>query len=313
MSILTLFRKYGNLTFGNIEHHFAIFILYLISFASTIFCWKKLATKTKKSSISKIFIVFIASLLVNFILVFITDWLTKIVFGIATYNFYSLVSNAYALTIIFHPYAAGFVLTYLYFNQSKKVAVALEQIEKERANLQSQILQKNLEPHFLFNNLSVLSGLARKNPEQIESFIDDFSDVYRYYLKHGKKQLVELKEELLFLKNYINLMGKRFGNAYQIKNEIENTNGFIIPCSIQLCVENAIKHNKASEDNPLLIRLSRKGNSVFITNKLNKVDFTLGTGTGNNYLKRQYQINFDKEVVFTENDKEFVVEIPVVL
>ncbi|WP_159025545.1 sensor histidine kinase [Aquimarina sp. Aq78] len=222
-------------------------------------------------------------------------------------RFINTMSVAFILVDIFALTSA-----FLYFRQSQKTTLELEQTEKEKATLQSQMLQKNLEPHFLFNNLSVLSGLARKKPEQIESFIDDFSDVYRYYLKHGKKQLAELKDELSFLISYMNLMEKRFGNAYQIENSIESTNGFIIPCSLQLCIENAIKHNKGSEKNPLLISLSRKEDTIVIKNKLNKVDFTLGTGTGNDYLKRQYEINFNKDVIFTETDTEFIVEIPLI-
>jgi len=207
-----------------------------------------------------------------------------------------------------------FALTsaFLYFRQSQKTTLELEQTEKEKATLQSQMLQKNLEPHFLFNNLSVLSGLAKKNPEQIEDFIDDFSDVYRYYLKHGKKQMVALKEELLFLVSYMNLMEKRFGKTYQIENSIENTDGFIIPCALQLCVENAIKHNKGSEKKPLLISISLDEDTIVIKNDLNKVDFTLGTGTGNNYLKRQYQLSFNKDVIFRETTNEFIVEIPLI-
>ncbi|MGH1388121.1 sensor histidine kinase [Kordia sp.] len=222
-------------------------------------------------------------------------------------RFINTMSVAFILVDIFALTSA-----FLYFRQSQKITLELEQTEKEKAIIQSQMLQKNLEPHFLFNNLSVLSGLAKKNPEQMEDFIDDFSDVYRYYLKHGKKQLVELKDELLFLISYMNLMKKRFGNAYQIVNNIKNTDGFIVPCSLQLCVENAIKHNKGSDENWLLISLSRKEDTIVIKNELNKVDFTLGTGTGNEYLKRQYQLNFNKDVIFTETDTEFIVEIPLI-
>ncbi|WP_430411535.1 sensor histidine kinase [Kordia sp.] len=222
-------------------------------------------------------------------------------------RFLNMLSVAFAFVDVFALTSA-----FLYFRQSQKITLELEQAEKEKAIIQSQMLQKNLEPHFLFNNLSILSGLAKKKPEQMEDFIDDFSDVYRYYLKHGKKQLAELKDELSFLKNYMNLMEKRFGNAYQLESKIENTDGFVIPCSLQLCVENAIKHNKASVQNPLFISLSRENDCIIIKNKLNKVDFTLGTGTGNDYLKRQYQISFNKDVTFTETDTEFIVEIPLI-
>ena len=305
-------RTKSDIDFYDYFDHFSVFLFSAVAVISVLTSWKLINKIDTTNTILKLIKVYILSFFIFIILGVIVDY---VLLGVIMKNneydfmvrFINTLSVAFILVDVFALTSA-----FLYFRQSQKMALELEQTEKEKTIIQSQMLQKNLEPHFLFNNLSVLSGLARKQPEQIESFIDDFSDVYRYYLKHGKKQLVELKDELSFLKNYMNLMKKRFGSAYQIKNSIENIDGFIIPCSLQLCLENAIKHNKSSEKNPLLISLSRKEDTIVIKNKLNKVDFTLGTGSGNDYLKRQYQLNFNKDVVFTESDSEFIVEIPLV-
>jgi len=302
-----------DIDFYDYVDHFSVLIFSILSVISVIFSWRIINKIDTTNTILKFVKVYILSFFIFTFMGVVIDYVilhvllsNKLEYDIIR-RIINTLSVAFLLVDVFALTSA-----FLYFRQSQKITLELEQIEKEKATLQSQILQKNLEPHFLFNNLSVLSGLARKKPEQIEDFIDDFSNVYRYYLNHGKKQLVELKDELSFLNNYMNLMEKRFRSAYQIDNKIKKTDGFIVPCSLQLCVENAIKHNKGSEENPLLISLSRKDDILVIKNKLNKVDFTLGTGTGNNYLKRQYQINYNKDVIFTETDNEFIVEIPII-
>ncbi len=303
----------SDIDFYDYFDHLSILIFSILSLLSVLISWKFINKIDATNTILKFVKVYILSFFIFTLMGIIIDYVVlhvilsnKLEYDII-YRIINTLSVAFILVDIFALTSA-----FLYFRQSQKIAIELEQAEKEKAKIQSQMLQKNLEPHFLFNNLSVLSGLARKKPEQIEDFIDDFSDVYRYYLNHGKKQLVELKEELSFLTSYMNLMEKRFGNTYQIENTIENTSGFVVPCSLQLCIENAIKHNKGSEENPLLISLSLQEDTIVIKNKLNKVDFTLGTGTGNDYLKRQYQLNFNKDVLFTETNNEFIVEIPLI-
>ncbi len=304
-------RIKGDIDFYNYYHHLSILIFSIVSLVAISVSWKHINKIDTSNTVLKFLKVCVLSFLLFNSIGIIIDYILWRTFNNEPYDILVRLFNMLSVTVFFSDVFA-FTTALLYFRQSQKTAFELESTEKEKATLQSQMLQKKLEPHFLFNNLSVLSGLARKQPEQIESFVDDFSDVYRYYLKHGENQLVELKQELLFLKSYMNLMEKRFGKAYQIVNEIKNTNGFVIPCSLQLCVENAIKHNKASEKEPLFIFLTRVGESVAIKNKLNKVDFTLGTGVGNTYLKRQYEINFKKEVNFTETKDEFMVKIPLI-
>lgn len=313
MFYFTRTNKASDIDLYDYFDHFSFLIFSIISLLSVLIAWKIINKIDATNNILKFIKVYILSFIVFTSIGLFMDYAILYLFFSSkpeydiVMRFINTLSVAFTLSDIF-----AFTSAFLYFKESQKTAIELEQTEKEKAILQSQILQKNLEPHFLFNNLSVLSGLARKKPEQIEDFIDDFSDVYRYYLQHGKKQLVDLKDELSFLESYMNLMKQRFGNTYQINNGIEKLNGFIVPCSLQLCIENAIKHNKGSKENPLIISISRNENVIIIKNKLNKVDFTLGTGTGNNYLKRQYKINFNKDVIFTESDTEFIVSIPLI-
>ena len=309
--VLHQVRTIGDIDFYDYFDHFSVLLFATISLISVLISWKLINQVDKTNTILKFVKVYILSFFLFNTIGIVADFILWKSVSNLEYDIMPRLINTLSVAFILSDVFAV-TTAFLYFRQSQTTTLELEQTAREKAILQSQMLQKNLEPHFLFNNLSVLSGLARKKPEQIEDFIDDFSDVYRYYLNHGKKQLVELENEISFLKKYMNLMEKRFGKAYQIENNIEDSQGFIIPCSLQLCVENAIKHNKGNEENPLLITLSREKNSILIKNKLNKVDFTLGTGTGNDYLKRQYQLNFNKEVVFTETNHEFIVEIPLV-
>lgn len=188
----------------------------------------------------------------------------------------------------------------------------MERLENEKLILNSGLLRQNLEPHFLFNNLSVLSGLVKKAPEKADDFLDTFSDVYRYYQKHNGDSPVPVTEELAFLRNYMELMKSRFGNAYQLVVQTDCTGGLIFPCPLQLTVENAIKHNSASDANPLLIEISRMNDYLLVKNDLRKIDFTQSHGIGNEYLRRRYETALNRTVKFLQDEKSFSVKIPII-
>ncbi len=108
------------------------------------------------------------------------------------------------------------------------------------------------------------------------------------------------------------LMRSRFGQAYQCQISLENSTGFILPCSLQLCVENAIKHNAATEDIPLYVTISREENYIIVTNEIRKIDFTRSNGVGNEYLKRRYEIVFGKKVESYTSGNQYIVKIPII-
>lgn len=309
--VLYMYRLHGDLDFYDWEHLVFSFLSYVVSVISTVYAWIVISKNKKKVVLLDTVKAFFLSCIFFMLFEGGLDFLSRLFAG-GTKSFWSFVVNTFAVMIMFHLYLSGFVLAIINMLESQKSAVAAERAEKEKEHLQSQMLQKNLEPHFLFNNLSVMSGLARKRPEHLEDFIDDFSDVYRYYLRHGQEKIVSLEEELDFISSYMNLMKKRFGGAYILKNTIHNTSGSVLPTSIQLCIENAIKHNKASADRPLVIEVSREGDIVIVKNPINRVDFTLGTGIGNDYLKRQYKMQFGKAVRFEEKEDTYAVYIPII-
>ena len=313
IQVYTLYqtRKFGDIDFFDFQDHLFGIITCCISLISTYYSWQFISKRYKQKTI-KIGLSFLFALLVFSVLSSLFFYCYRYLFyGFGT-SLWMLIGNIVFGVTVSHLYISGYTIAYLHFKNSKEVALDIERLEKEKEIFKSKMLQKNLEPHFLFNNLSVLSSLSRKNPEEMEDFIDDFSDVYRYFLKHSEQEIVPLSEELLFIKGYTNLIEKRFNNAYKIVNTIEDQSGFILPCTLQLGIENALKHNRGSADNPLVINLFRIENTLFIKNKLQLVPKVSSSKIGNEYLKKHYKLLFNLDIHFIQTETEYCVEIPLI-
>lgn len=191
-----------------------------------------------------------------------------------------------------------------------------QEIEKlQRAKLLSDYnsLQDRLNPHFLFNNLSVLRSLIRYNPETAEKFTENFTDVYRYMLRSHESTTVTLQNELEFLNAYIALHKERLGEGFVVNITIDKSlmDKEMPPMAIQLLVENAIKHNIASRHNPLIIEIRNIDHSVLlISNNINKKESTYSTQTGLKTLKAQYQLIANKELIISDDSLVYKVELP---
>ena len=107
-------------------------------------------------------------------------------------------------------------------------------------------------------------------------------------------------------------MKKRFRTAYYFQINIDDESGYILPCALQLCVENSIKHNRGSEENPLQIKVTRNEDYIVVSNDLRPVDFTAGSGVGNQFLQKSYELNFGKKVNFKQTETLYTVEIPLI-
>ena len=310
--VLHITRMFGDINFYKLPTHIFGVISCGISLASTTLAWKFTA-KNNFQKVSKIIIAFLLSIVVFAVLssIFYSSQ-RLIIYGLTT-NIDMLIGNFVFTSVTFHLYISGLSLAYFFFKEAANTAIHLKTLEREKEMLQYKMLQKNLEPHFLFNNLSILSGLVKKNPSLVDSFLEDFSNVYRYYLEHNNQELVPLQQELEFLIKYISLMKIRFASAYSFKIDIQNTSGFLLPCALQLAVENAIKHNSGSDENPLQIQITRNSDTLIVRNNLMPVDFTQGSQLGNQFLQKSYELNFGKEVVFSKTKQHYVVEIPVIL
>jgi two-component system LytT family sensor kinase len=304
-------KKYGSIDFFNISDHIFGVLICIISFVCTYLSWLLISRKYTQKIIKIGFTFILALFLFAFAISLFYVGYRYFIHGLATSLNMVIGNFVYSLTMN-HLYISGYAIAYLHLQHSKELALSIERLEREKEVFKSKILQKNLEPHFLFNNLSILSSLAQNSPNEVEPFIDAFSDAYRYYLKHNHHEIVPLKEELLFLSSYTDLIKKRFNNSYVINNNIADESGFIIPCSLQLCIENAIKHNYGSDENPLRIDLELNNDTIIIKNNLNEIEVKNSSKIGNQYLKNQYLMLFDKEIEFFKTEKEYVVKIPII-
>ncbi len=174
-------------------------------------------------------------------------------------------------------------------------------------------LKNQLDPHFLFNSLNVLTSLIGENPAQAEKFTTKLSKVYRYVLEQRNKDLVPIEEELKFAKTYMELLGMRFEDAVQfnIPDSISNNELKIVPLSLQLLLENAVKHNVVSTSKPLTINIYEEGTYLIIENNVNpKEAIGKSTKVGLQNIADRYGLITQKGVKIENNNKTFKVSLP---
>lgn len=195
----------------------------------------------------------------------------------------------------------------------RKSALETEILRNEILTSQYQSLKDQLNPHFLFNSLNVLSNLVYEDADRSAAFIQKLSKIYRYVLEAQKEELIELKKEVDFAENYLELQKIRFEESLKFKIEIDEYNGFLPPLSLQLLLENAIKHNIASESNPLIIHIYRKENILLVSNtfqvKLSQSEPF--TGVGLNNIKMRYQLLSNRNIEIIQTENEFLVKLPI--
>ena len=212
----------------------------------------------------------------------------------------------YILSIILEePWPEDYAL--LKMSLPKKLAI----IEKEKIQYQYETLKAQINPHFLFNSLNVLSSLAYSDAEKTNLFAKKLSGVYRYLLLTNNRPMVTLKEELAFLESYVFLEKIRFEDTLFIEIDEYDLYGtrLIIPVSLQLLVENAIKHNIATLKNPLIIRIGFTDEGIMVSNNLQLRSSVDRGGVGLGNLEKQYAL-YDKAIDIVESTTEFVVRVP---
>jgi two-component system, LytTR family, sensor kinase len=217
---------------------------------------------------------------------------------------------AVLVNLLFHLVNAIF----FYFKEYKTQLIESEQLKRITAQAELQVIKNQINPHFLFNNLNVLSALVMQNNAEANKFIEAFSQVYRYILNNQDKELVALKAELEFIKPYIFLLEKRFSQGLKITIEIPEkyNSNYIIPASLQMLIENAIKHNVATRVKPLHIILHANGNNTLeVSNNLQLREVVENsTEIGLQNIMKRYMLVSGKEVVVDQTTDSFKVTLP---
>ncbi|KXX70115.1 sensor histidine kinase [Flammeovirga sp. SJP92] len=198
--------------------------------------------------------------------------------------------------------------------QLKEKEFNVEKLEKEMFKSQYMSLKAQIEPHFLFNSLSVLSSIVHTDQNLASEFIIKLSKTLRYIIEQNQRALVSLEEELKVVKDYFFLLKTRFGEAIQLQIDINEKyidDIMIPPASIQVLVENAVKHNKLSQKKPLNIHITLNGDKIIVTNNYDKKEVEeISTGMGLSNINKRYQLIAGKNIIIEKNQDIFKVSLP---
>jgi LytS/YehU family sensor histidine kinase len=200
-----------------------------------------------------------------------------------------------------------------FYQLARQKAAEAEQLQKEYAQVRLQALKSQVNPHFLFNSLSVLSSLVHVSPETSEQFIIHLSKAYRYILDQKESGLVTLKEELSFLEAYFFLLQIRFDQKIKLQLHIKpgQEQYELPPLTLQLLVENAVKHNKMSVAEPLVISISTEGEWLIARNNISHRDQPeTSTGVGLENIQKRYVLLTERKVMVENTGQYFRVKLP---
>ncbi len=199
----------------------------------------------------------------------------------------------------------------LFFKNWKEAAVQQEKLKRQQLALQYETLKGQVSPHFLFNNLNSLTSLISTNPDKAIDFVKKLSEVYRYVLDQKDQELVDLTTELKFVESYVFLQKIRFESNLDVQIQVNPQNFKVIPLSVQMLVENAIKHNEISDRKPLQIRIfSTDDNCLIVENQLQKKSGSEGSGSGIQNIRERYEFFTNKKVVIFESLDRYLISIP---
>ena len=202
-----------------------------------------------------------------------------------------------------------------FYRMAEQKAAEAEQLQEQCAGVCLQALKTQVNPHFLFNSLSVLSELVTKDAQRSEQFIHHLGKAYRYILEQKEMELVTLQEELEFLDAYFFLLQIRFGNKIRLEKDVSpgSLQHRLPPLTLQLLIENAVKHNKMSGSEPLTIGLRTGKNELVVTNPIRRREPAgHSTGIGLENIRLRLAHFTDKQVIVIGQHHTFSVTIPLV-
>lgn len=208
------------------------------------------------------------------------------------------------------------IIKYLFdiYEEKRKIEIENQILKNENLQALHEVLKNQLQPHFLFNSLNTLKALIKRDPLIAENFVSELASVYRYMLLHQNKNVVTLEEEVQFLKSYLYLLNLRFGDAIQAEFTIPSAilNVSIPPNTLQLLIENAVKHNLFSLKRQLTISLFQWNDFLVIQNNLQLKEVTSeSSAIGLKNINTRYQLLFNKDIIIKTHENYFQVLLPI--
>ena len=200
-----------------------------------------------------------------------------------------------------------------FYNSYQKNKIKEQKVIAGTASAKFDALKNQLDPHFLFNSLNVLTSLIEENPKNAQKFTTSLSKVYRYVLEQKNKDLITVDEELNFARTYMSLLKMRFEDSiiFEIPDQASNPESKVVPLSLQLLLENAVKHNMVTSSKPLHIKIYESGSMLVVENNLQpKQIVKKSSGVGLENIKQRYKLLSNKTVSINQQADSFAVAIP---
>ncbi|MBC2839367.1 2TM domain-containing protein [Robiginitalea sp. SC105] len=220
----------------------------------------------------------------------------------------------YSVSLLIALVVSGIFYLFYYYKYRQETRVKQQKIIAGTASAQFDALKNQLDPHFLFNSLNVLTSLIDEDPEQAQRFTTSLSKVYRYVLEQKNKELVTVDEEFAFARTYVRLLKMRFEDSivFDIPEKSRNPEARIVPLSLQLLLENAVKHNVVTSSRPLHIRVSEEGNNIVVSNNLQEKQVVKkSSGVGLQNIRQRYALLTDRQLEIGRSASEFRVSLPI--
>ena len=290
---------------------------------AAIFIYLDKIFKTDRFIPKRIVIGFIASFLVSIIVIFLLRIFEDVLVEGSSFSAFlnnEEMSNYLVAIIVTFFVTLAFHAFYFYkaYTENK---VKEQKVIAGTASAQFESLKNQIDPHFLFNSLNVLSSLIEENPDNAQKFTTSLSKIYRYVLEQKDKELVPVEEELAFAKTYMNLLKMRFENSITfdlptdenwIASSLSMAEAKVVPLSLQLLLENTIKHNVVSETKPLHIKIYFENSYLIVENNLQKKEILQERkGVGLQNIVNRYALISERKVLVEETQIEFKVKIPI--
>lgn len=256
----------------------------------------------------------------NFVISVIGIFVSRLILKVGLHNvpFTEFLMNEnpahYYISLIIAAVVLAIFYGFYYYRYRQETKVKEQKIIAGTASAKFDALKNQLDPHFLFNSLNVLTSLIEEDPQQAQKFTTSLSKVYRYVLEQKNKDLISVNEELQFAKTYVQLLKMRFEDSivFEIPEESKDPEAKIVPLSLQLLLENAVKHNVVTSDRPLHIKVYEENGTLVVSNNFQEKQVVKkSTGVGLQNIKQRYGILTDRTVQVERSTSDFSVRLPI--
>ena len=256
----------------------------------------------------------LSGLMIAFLLVFVLRLLVYFLFYPSRLIIFSDEVTIFIVVFSFIIFLNLADIGYFLNERYRKSMAEMEKFRKENAEYQFEMLKLQLNPHFLFNSLNTLSSLVHEDAAKASDFVRKLSEVYRYVLDNRNRELVSLAEEMEFIRSFTYLLGLRFQGMIEFVFAVDETDmdRKIAPMTLQLLVENAVKHNVVSSQKPLMVRIFSGNSYIKVTNNFQPKADQRGGGMGLKNISSRYAFLSKRKVVVRNDEKIFEVIVPLI-